>query len=108
MTPEVARATLAQLEALYAPHLAGVPSELRDRWDGELAKMLAGLGVDLGDGPQAAAAFAGAYIATVTMYQGSAIPIGNMQIAILMLRDLADRTDATSMVAEIDKWLKTQ
>lgn len=108
MTPEIARQTLAQIEALHAAHFAGQPPELRDRWDQELARMVADLGVDLDDGPQAAAAFAGAYIAFITLYQGSWIPIGQMQIVIAMLRNLADRTDATRFAAEIATWLKSQ
>lgn len=106
MTPERARESLAQLEAGCGYQLASMPAQARDFWDQKLVSMFTELEADLDDPTQAAAAFAGAFTVLSTVLTNALVPAGQLQIAVSILRGLADRADATGMVNEIDAWLK--
>ena len=108
MTPERARESLAAFEAGCGYRLSSMTPDVRDFWDRKLVGMFAELEADLDDPTQAAAAFAGAFTVLTTVLTNAMVPTGQLQIAVSILRGLADRADATSMVNEIDTWLKKQ
>lgn len=108
VTPERARESLAAFEAGCGYRLTSMPPMVRDHWDQKLVAMFADLEADLDDRTQANAAFAGAFTVLTTLLTNAMIPAGQLQIAVSILRGLADRADATSMVDEFETWLKNQ
>lgn len=106
MTPERARESLAAFEAGCGYRLASMPPEARDFWDKKLVGMFAELEANLDDPTQANAAFAGAFTVLTTVLTNAMVPAAQLQIAVSILRGLADRADATNLVDEIDSWLK--
>jgi hypothetical protein len=93
MTPEQARAAVAQLELQTGGPLAATPVSLQDQWGATFRDDMASLGADITDPAVARAAFAGAFVMAQAVLPMSLVPPQMARMAAVILRHLADRGD---------------